>query len=165
MTLNIISDSAPGFQFHYKKLAEKVINYTLKEEAFPYDAEICLTLVDNNEIHDLNKQTRGVDSPTDVLSFPMLEYPAPGDFSLLQENLYEITNPENGEVVLGDIVLSVEKVKSQAAEYGHTEKREYAFLIVHSMLHLLGYDHMEEQDAIEMERKQNDILEHLDIRR
>ena len=94
----------------------------------------------------------------------MLDYEIPGDFSGF-DDMTEYFDPETGELLLGDIVLSLDRVMAQAEEYGHSPLREYAFLIAHSMLHLLGYDHMEEQERVIMEKKQNEILERLGISR
>ncbi len=113
----------------------------------------------------MNLEQRGIDRPTDVLSFPMIEYDAPGDFSVIDEETGDAFNPETGELMLGDIVISKEKVLSQAEEYGHSPKREYAFLIAHSMLHLFGYDHMEEEERAEMEAHQRAIMEKVGIPR
>ena len=130
----------------------------------PINAEISLSFVSQEEIQRLNKMYRNIDNYTDVLSFPMIEYETAGEFDFL-ENQPECFHPESGEALLGDIVISKEKVISQAEEYGHSPLREYAFLIAHSMLHLLGYDHMEEQERLVMEKKQNEILERLGISR
>lgn len=153
------------FTFDYKQIAEKVVNYCIEREKFPYEAEVNLTLTDNEGIHIINKEYREIDRPTDVLSFPMLSYDAPGDFSFLMEENEDDFNPDTGEAMLGDIIISVDKVKEQAREYGHSELREFAFLITHSMLHLFGYDHMEPEEAEVMERKQREILEELQITR
>ena len=153
------------FDFPYAQLAESVVEFCLKHEDFPYEAEVNLSLMDNSGIHEVNREYRQIDRPTDVLSFPMLSYEEPGDFSFLEEEREEDFNPDTGEVILGDILISVDKVKEQAASYGHSEKREFAFLIVHSMLHLFGYDHMEEEEAHVMEGKQREILEAMDILR
>ena len=112
----------------------------------------------------MNQEYRDVDRATDVLSFPMAEYETPGDFSHLEEDP-DCFHPETGELLLGDIVLSVEKIQEQAKAYGHSEKRELAFLVAHSMLHLMGFDHMTEEDAKEMERLQEEILSQLHISR
>ena len=114
--------------------------------------------MDKDGIQEANREFREIDRPTDVLSFPMLDFPAAGDFSEL-EHMNDITNPETDEVVLGDIVLCVPKI------YEHSVKREYAFLIAHSMLHLMGYDHMEEEERREMEQRQREILDILKIYR
>ena len=153
------------FTFDYKQIAEKVVNYCIEREKFPYEAEVNLTLTDIEGIHIINKEYREIDRPTDVLSFPMLSYDAPGDFSFLMEENEDDFNPDTGEAMLGDIIISVDKVKEQAREYGHSELREFAFLITHSMLHLFGYDHMEPEEAEVMERRQREILEELQITR
>ena len=122
-----------------------------------------MTIVDGPAIRELNRDYRGIDKETDVLSFPMLEYPAPDDFDAACTD--ESFNPETGELVLGDIVLNAARVRSQAEEYGHTRTRELAFLTVHSMLHLFGYDHMEDEEREVMEARQRIILEGMGCRR
>ena len=122
-------------------------------------------MTDNDGIHEINKMYRQIDRPTDVLSFPMLSYEAAGDFSKLEDDYDDNFNPDTGEIMLGDIVISVDKVLEQAESYGHTPRREYAFLIVHSMLHLFGYDHMTPEEAAQMEAKQRQILEEMNITR
>lgn len=164
MSLAIEKEAEVTFDFDYETLAKDVISFTMEHEHFPFEAEISLTLTDNEGIWKVNKEFREIDRPTDVLSFPMLEYDVPGDFSQI-ENQTECFNPDTGEILLGDIIISVDKVREQAEEYGHSMQREFAFLIVHSMLHLFGYDHMEEQEAAVMEGKQREILECLNILR
>ncbi|MCI6100700.1 MAG: rRNA maturation RNase YbeY [Selenomonas sp.] len=117
------------------------------------NGEVSVTLTNNEYIHTLNKQYRGIDRPTDVLSFALNESEEP--------------DVEDGPDVnvLGDLVISVERAKEQAADYGHSVKREIAFLTVHGMLHLLGYDHMEEEDRLEMEAEQRFVMEKLGIPR
>ena len=105
-----------------------------------------------------------IDNPTDVLSFPMLSYETAGDFSKLEDDDTNF-NPDTGEIMLGDIIISVDKVVEQAGNYGHSTEREFAFLILHSMLHLFGYDHMTPEDAAVMEEKQRNILEKMQILR
>lgn len=153
------------FDFDYQALAERVVAFCLEHEHFPYEAEVNLTLTDNEGIHELNREYRQIDRPTDVLSFPMLSYEQAGDFSFLEEESDDDFNPDSGEVMLGDIVISVDKVLEQAESYGHSPRREIAFLIVHSMLHLFGYDHIEAEDAAVMEPKQRQILEEMEILR
>ena len=165
MSLNIEKETEVSFSFDYEALAEEVIQFALEHENFPYESEINLTLTDNEGIHEINKMYREIDRPTDVLSFPMLSYETAGDFSGLEDDYDDNFNPDTGEIMLGDIVISVDKVKEQAESYGHSEKREYAFLIVHSMLHLFGYDHMTPEEAEVMEQKQNEILEKMNILR
>ncbi|MBE5960370.1 MAG: rRNA maturation RNase YbeY, partial [Lachnospiraceae bacterium] len=103
--------------------------------------------------------------PTDVLSFPMVDYEVPSDFDHLEESADDYFNPETGELLFGDIVISVDKVISQAEEYGHSTERELAFLVAHSMLHLCGYDHMEDEERLVMEERQKQILDQLNITR
>ena len=117
------------------------------------DAEVSVTLTDDAHIHALNREYRGIDRPTDVLSFALTESEEP-----------EIVGGEDHEV-LGDLVISLERAQAQAEEYGHTELRELSFLTVHGMLHLLGYDHMEEEERLEMEEEQRRVMEELGIAR
>lgn len=154
-----------NFDFDYKELAKKVIEFSFDYVSFPYEAEVNLTLTDNIGIHEINKEFRGIDRPTDVLSFPMLSYQTPGVFDFLDEENNDDFNPDTGEALLGDIIISVDKVIEQAENYGHSVEREYAFLITHSMLHLFGYDHMEESEASIMEEKQRDMLQKMNILR
>lgn len=143
-----------------RKVAEEALDYT----GCPYEAQVDLLLTTNLQIQEMNEEFRGIDRPTDVLSFPMAEYEHPGDFGCLKEQ-EDCFDPESGELLLGDIVISKDKVISQAEEFGHSLKREYAFLIAHSMLHLTGYDHMEEKERLDMEAKQREILNRLNILR
>lgn len=147
-----------------EKLAQEVAEAALDLLGCPYEAQVNLLLTTNEDIHKLNLEFRGIDRATDVLSFPMNDYEIPGDFSWLEDR-DDAFDPESGELLLGDIVISKEKVLSQAEEYGHSAKREFAFLIVHSVLHLCGYDHMEEEERLLMEEKQREILEKLKILR
>ena len=134
-----------GLEDAVKIAAEKVAElYGLQ------NAEVSVTLTDDAHIHELNKTYRGVDRPTDVLSFALTESEVGG-------------GPETE--ILGDLVLSVERVAAQAEEYGHSLRREAAFLTVHGMLHLLGYDHIEDEDREEMEREQRAVMDALGISR
>lgn len=165
MSFYLEEEAEVKFGFNYSELAEKIVDFCLDYSNFPYEAEVNLTLTDNNGIHEINKEFRNIDRPTDVLSFPMLQYETPGDFSFLEDENSDDFNPDTGEAMLGDIVISVDKVIEQAESYGHSVEREYAFLITHSMLHLFGYDHMEEEEAKVMEEKQKDILQKMNILR
>ena len=165
MSLQIEAEVKVIFDFDYEKLAERVIEFSLDHEGFPYECEVNLTLTDNEGIHEINREYREIDNPTDVLSFPMLSYEQAGDFSKLEEDYDDNFNPDTGEIILGDIIISVDKVVEQAESYGHSIEREFAFLIVHSMLHLFGYDHMTPEEAAEMEEKQRVILNELQILR
>lgn len=148
------TENRPGLP--YESIAKEVVRETLAYEHCPYEAEVDVLITDNEEIRKLNLEHRGIDKATDVLSFPMVEYQAPGVFDEIAKS--GLLNPETGELLLGDIVISAEKLKEQAENYGHTETRELAFLLAHSMLHLLGYDHMEEEERLVMEAKQEEIL-------
>ena len=164
MTLEYSCEEPLSFDFDPKEVAKEVIQAVLSYEGFTNDVEVSLTLVSEEEIQKLNKEFRDKDAVTDVLSFPMLELEGIKDFSEL-EIKEDMLDPDTEDILLGDIVICVSRVRSQAKEYGHSEKREYAFLIAHSMLHLLGYDHMEEIERQEMEDKQRAILEQIHITR
>jgi probable rRNA maturation factor len=165
MTLNIEKEYELELGLDYEQIAEQVINQVLDEEGCPYEAEVNLLLTSDEEIHRINLEYRNIDRPTDVLSFPQVEYEAPADFAWAEAHEMDCFDPDSGELTLGDIIISLDKVKEQAKQYGHGTKREYAFLIAHSMLHLLGYDHMTEEEAAQMESRQSAILEHLGITR
>ena len=138
---------------NFEELVEKCARAALEEEQIEDDAEVSVTLVDNERIRELNNEFREIDRETDVLSFPL------GD-----ENGFE-TNPDTDAILLGDIVISLEKAQSQAEEYGHSFLREVAFLLTHSLFHLLGYDHMTPDEEKEMFAKQEKVLEKLGITR
>ncbi len=134
-----------------KKLTEAA-QILLRREGVDEDrAGLSLTIVDPEEIQRLNNMYRGVDSVTDVLSFPQFE-----DKTYL---------PQEGEICLGDVVICDDKVRRQAAEYGHSYERELVYLFVHSLLHLLGYDHMEEDEKAVMRGREEEIMEEVDLRR
>lgn len=164
MIYNLESEVDLNLNFDYEKIYKNVVDTVLDYFKCPYDCEISMLFVDNETIRGINNDTRGIDSATDVLSFPNIEYSAAGDFEDIDE-MDDLFEPDSGELILGDIVLSIEKVISQAEEYGHSVLREYAFLITHSMLHLLGFDHIEEEDRIEMEEYQRIIMDILKIGR
>lgn len=165
MTVQIDWEVENDLGFDAEDTIRLVVEAALDFEECPYEAEIDVLLTDNEGIHQINLENRGIDSPTDVLSFPMAEYPEPGDFSRLEEDCLDCFHPETGELLLGDIVISVDKVKEQAEKYGHSRLRELAFLTAHSMFHLMGYDHMEEEERLVMEEKQNKLMEKLGIGR
>ena len=164
MTVHIENETEEQFQFDYEELIRSVIGAALEYEACPYDAEVEIVLTDNAGIHEINLQQRNIDRPTDVLSFPMAEYETPADFDGLeaQEDVYD---PDSGEYMMGDIMISMDKVKEQADLYGHSEKRELGFLVAHSMLHLMGYDHMEDAERLVMEKRQEEILNSIGLTR
>ncbi|MGB8453729.1 MAG: rRNA maturation RNase YbeY [Anaerocolumna sp.] len=163
MALNFEYETEIELELDYRSIITKVVEKSLNMEECPYEVELNVILTDNKEIQDINKNYRDMDAPTDVLSFPMIDYEIPSDFSGLEDEEDHYFNPETGELLLGDIIISIEKVIEQAAEYGHSKERELAFLTAHSMMHLFGYDHMEEQERIIMEEKQKNVLNELHI--
>lgn len=164
MTLIFEEEGNLKLELPCEELARKVIEAALDYVDCPYEAEVNLLLTMNEEIREMNCNFREIDRATDVLSFPMVDYERAGEFDFLEERM-DYFHPETGELMLGDIVISKEKVIAQAEEYGHSVKREYAFLVAHSVLHLSGYDHMEEEERIEMETLQREILNELNILR
>ena len=151
-------------------LLTRAIEEGLKAEGVTVPCEVSLTITTPEEIHELNKEYRNVDRPTDVLSFPMLAYAevprmtaSAGEETARLAEEEENLNPETGELVLGDIVINLEQARAQAAEYGHSLEREVAFLAVHSLLHLLGYDHETEEEEKVMFQKQEAILQSMGL--
>ncbi len=139
--------------YSQKMLVRRAVSATLEYEGYQNDAELSVTFTDNEGIQRLNLEFRGIDAPTDVLSFPLTDY-----------NGTELPIDEP-ECSLGDIVISLERAREQAEQFGHSLEREIAFLTVHSMLHLLGYDHVDsEEDDIEMRRRQREILEGMGLK-
>ncbi len=165
MTVTIDNEVNAVFEFDHEALIREVIEAALDHEECPYEASVEVILTDNAGIHEVNLEQRNIDAPTDVLSFPMAYYETPADFEPLETKQDDIFDPETGEFMMGDIMISVDKVREQAEAYGHTERRELGFLVAHSMLHLMGYDHMEDEDRAVMEKKQSEILDSLGITR
>lgn len=143
-----------------RDLVRSAIRASLDYMEFGTAVEVSVMFTDNEEIHALNKMHRGVDRATDVLSFPLLEYDEEGE--VIDMSLDYNTS---GELMLGDIVISLEKAREQAEEYGHSLKREVGFLTVHSMLHLFGYDHMTPEEEKQMFGFQREILEKMGLER
>lgn len=164
MTLYYEEEGTLSLPLECQKTAKEAIERALDVLGCPYEAEVSLLLTMDEQIQEMNAEFRGIERSTDVLSFPMIDYPGPGEFGFLEER-EDCFDPESGELLLGDIVISKEKVIAQAQDYGHSVLREYAFLIVHSVLHLTGYDHMEEEERQEMEAMQRKIMESLCILR
>lgn len=131
----------------YEETMKKIASLALQKEGLSSDYEIGLTYVSKEEIQDLNREYRNIDRVTDVLSFPLIE-----DFS-------------SDEMLLGDVVISYEVAIEQAKDYGHSLEREIMFLFCHSILHLLGYDHIDDEERIDMEERQREILNELNINR
>lgn len=165
MTVEFENETDADLGFDMKSVIESVAQAVLETENCPYEAQINVLLTDDEGIRHYNLEFRDMDRPTDVLSFPGLEFSRPGDYSRAEEAVSDCFDPDTGGLLLGDIILSADRIREQAAAYGHSEKRELAFLTAHSMLHLSGYDHMEEKDAAAMEEKQEAILKRLGIGR
>lgn len=165
----VIIDNVIEFSpdFDVQKIAESVVNKVMEAEGVTEEVEVDILITDAKEIREYNREYRDIDKETDVLSFPNMEWEVPGDFELAINNPANdmCINPETNLLLLGEICLCKERILSQAEEYGHSVLREYAFLIAHSCLHLLGYDHMEEAEAKVMEDKQKKYLEDLGISR
>jgi probable rRNA maturation factor len=143
-----------------------VIEFALKEEEVNIKCEVSLVFVDNDEIKEINNETRGIDKETDVLSFPMLEYENKKVFKEMYKSYkFSQSDFDGDELVLGDIVLSLEKALEQSKEFNHSYEREASYLVVHSVLHLLGYDHMEEEERKVMRSREEEILNELSITR
>ena len=144
---------------------ENTIIFALKEEEVNVPCEVSLVFVDNEEIREINNENRGIDRATDVLSFPILDYPEDKVYKeVYKEEKFDETFLDGEELVIGDIVLSLEKALEQSKEYEHSFEREASYLVVHSVLHLLGYDHMQEEEKKKM-RAREEILNKLNIRR
>ncbi len=165
MTVLIQDETDAVFDFDVRDNAIMAVNTVVKEELCPYDVSVDITIVSKEDIREINNEHRNIDKVTDVLSFPLNQYSYPADFnSELFENNKTIS-PDSNELMLGDIVICADVVMEQAEAYGHSQLREFVFLIVHSCLHLLGYDHIEEEDRVLMEDRQRVIMDYMNIYR
>ncbi len=164
MTIQIDYETDRQLDIDYTALANKVAQQILDSENCPYEAAVNLVITDNEEIKRVNAEFRSINAPTDVLSFPMIPFETPADYSVVEDQ-DEYFDLDTDELLLGDVMISVDRVFSQAEEYGHSTEREFSFLFAHSMLHLLGYDHMEPEEAAVMEAKQAQALKALGINR
>lgn len=141
-----------------------VIEFALKEEEVEVECEVSLVFVDNDEIKEINSSTRKIDKETDVLSFPMLEYENKKVFKeIYKDHEFSQSDFDGDELVLGDIVLSLEKALEQSKKFNHSYERESSYLVVHSVLHLLGYDHMNDDEKQVMRTREEEILNKLEI--
>lgn len=165
MTIYFEDESDYQLDFSPEAQLKQLIVCAAEDMGCPYELEVSVTMVTKEAIHEMNRQYRQVDRATDVLSFPMMEYDSPADFSGKSFMDTLSVSPETKELILGDIVLCPEVIHEQAEEYGHSERREFSFLVIHSMLHLFGYDHIQEDERSEMERVQKRIMEQLKIYR
>ena len=147
------SQDKEDITYSLKILLRRAVCATLDYENFKNDAQVSITFTDNEGIRVLNSQYRDIDTATDVLSFPLIDFDGGDDMPI-----------DDPEMMLGDIVISLERAREQAEEYGHSFERETAFLCVHSMLHLLGYDHVNgDEEEADMRRRQTEILETLGL--
>ncbi len=154
------------FDEQFEKILLDVIDYSLRNEGVTIQYQVSVILVNNNEIKEINKDMRRIDKVTDVLSFPMLEYPKGKVYKDVYLNKkFSEEYLDDGALVIGDIALSVEKALEQSEEYAHSFIRECAYLTVHSILHLLGYDHMEEEEKNIMRKREEEILNNFKIDR
>ena len=165
MTFYADNETNYEFSFSWKEVYESVAEAVLEQEGCPYETQVSLILTDDEQIRIMNRESRGIDKSTDVLSFPNIDFNIPSDFEIIEDHEVDYIDPETREVILGDIIISVDKIKSQARDYGHSEKREFAFLVAHSMYHLCGYDHMTEDEEKVMFEKQELLLTYLGITR
>ena len=166
MTVHFESETEKELGFDAQALAERTIVQALDQLGCPYEADVNVLLTESGPVHEMNLQFRGIDATTDVLSFPMIDFPSEGDFDFLETQAPDdCFHPESGELLLGDIVINADRVLSQAQEYGHSPMREYAFLITHSVLHLCGFDHMQEDEEKRMRTMQETILTAMGITR
>ncbi len=157
MQINVdVLDNTNTLEQGQLSLAEKLAQFVAVQENIEAETEVTISFVTNDLIQEMNRDYRGKDVPTDVLSFSMEE---------LGEEEIEIILEEDMPRVLGDIVISVDKMKEQAAEFDHSENRELGFLVVHGMLHLLGYDHLTDEDEKIMFAKQNELLDAYGLQR
>ncbi len=158
MKVFIENESRVAFDFKdIDRVIRKAVRTVMEDKKIPMDLDVNVLLTVPSAIRTINREMRGIDSVTDVLSFPYFEYSKPGKFPGKPE--------DEEEQILGDIVLCASKVKEQAGKYGHSQKRELAFLIVHSMLHLIGYDHVDPDDAALMQKEEKRFMELLKINR
>ena len=166
MTFYIENETEEDFGFDESGLIRTVCLEAFSSEGAPVDnASVNVLITDSEGIRQLNRDYRGIDSPTDVLSFPNIDFERPSDFTVPDERKADYTDPETGELLLGDIILNADRIFSQAEEFGHSVKREMAFLTAHSCLHLCGYDHMTPDEEKDMFYRQENILDRLGITR
>lgn len=165
MTFYVENETEVTFPFDEKELVAQVAEAVLDSEGCPYEAEVNVLITDGEGIRLYNREYRKIDQETDVLSFPNIPFEKEADFGIVEGNEADYFQPDSGELILGDIILSADRIYSQAQAFGHSLKREFAFLVAHSMLHLCGYDHEALEEAKVMEEKQDAVLNGLGITR
>ena len=160
MSFYIEDNSNIDLNIDYNSLMNKISKIVLELEQCPYEIEVSLLLTNNEGIRNYNLEYRNMDKETDVLSFPAIAQLAPIDFNILSEgsNKFENFNLDTNELILGDIIISNEKIIEQANSYGNTIEYEFTFMLIHSFLHLLGYDHIELEERVIMEAKQKEVI-------
>ena len=160
MNMSIYTECDVELPIEINTIVNAVADSFFKRFPCPYDVQLTLYVVDDESIREANSSCRGIDKVTDVLSFPNLPFD-PGhinDFSMIEEDDPDVFDPETGELIYGEIMICASKVMAQAAEYGHSVEREFAFLTAHSLLHLTGFDHEDDEDRAKMEAMQEEIL-------
>ena len=165
MTSYVENETEIELPFDMKDILDKIMDAGMEMEKCPYETSVNLLLTDNEGIRYYNREYRDIDKETDVLSFPNIAFEKEGDFSHVEDAQADCFDPDSGELLLGDIILSVDRIQEQSKEYEHSLLREFAFLTAHSMFHLCGYDHMVPEEATVMENKQEEILRKLGITR
>ena len=165
MTFYVENETNEEFPFNVEELISTLTGELIKTFGIQYEVSLNVSFTDDTSIREINKEFRGIDKSTDVLSFPALELETPGDFSNIEEDSPEYFDPDTKELILGDIMISLEHAHAQALEYGHSFKREIAFLITHSLLHLSGFDHESDEERAVMEDYQRKILDTVGITR
>lgn len=167
MTLYFEKETKDGPSLDFETIAGNVVSAVLAYYQCPYEVCISVYLVEEETIRNANRENRGIDKVTDVLSFPNVSFEKEADFTILEKtgDHYAYFDPDTEELVLGEIMICQKRMLEQAEQFGHSVLREYAFLLTHSMLHLLGYDHMDEAERLRMEEAQRFILEQLSISR
>lgn len=165
MKFYVENETGEEFPFSVEDMGKLVAEAVLERENCPYETSVNLVITDSDGIRELNRDSRGIDHETDVLSFPNVDFEKPGEFVIPKDKKADYFDPDTGELLLGDICVCANKVREQAESFGHSQLREFAFLVAHSMFHLCGYDHVEEADAAVMEKRQEEILNALGITR
>lgn len=153
------------FDFDIEALVNELLLAVMDYEKCEYEASINLVITESEQVREYNKEYRNKDMTTDVLSFPAIDMVEPGNFEIVSNNEAAYFDPDSGELLLGDIIINADRVRSQAIEYGHSIKREFSFLVTHSLFHLCGYDHETPYEAAQMEKRQEDVLTNLGITR
>ena len=165
MIFCVETKSPLSFPFSAEETGRRVAEKVLEQEGCPYSCGVSLLLTDDAGIRELNRKHRFLDEATDVLSFPSISFAHPADYVPYAELDFSVRDPETDTVWLGDLVISVERTFAQAEAFGHTVLREYAFLVAHSMLHLLGYDHeTSDEDEEKMFSRQREIMKGIKVK-